>query len=70
MAKLNLIRAKMAEAGSVAFVKDLAAKLGIAEVTARNKLNGKTPFKSWEIQEFKKAYNLTPAEVQKLFFEE
>ena len=70
MTNVNLVRAKMAEAGSVVFAKDLAAILGIAEVTARNKLSGKTPFKSGEIQGFQKAYKLTPEEVQKIFFDE
>lgn len=70
MAKMNLLRAQIAAAGSTKPVKTLAEILGIAEVTARNKLSGKSSFKDWEIKKLAQEFKLKPAEIQKIFFEE
>lgn len=67
MANINLLRGKMAEAGSVNFVTDLAILLNISRGAASNKLNNKTPFKEAEIAAMAETYHMTPEEVNKIF---
>lgn len=49
--------------------KDVAAALGITEPTVSNKLNGLSDFKQSEIKILIDRYNLTPAQVDQMFFE-
>lgn len=67
MANINLLRGKMAEAGSVNFVTDLAILLNISRGAASNKMNNKAPFKDAEIATLAKEYNMTPEDVKNIF---
>ena len=67
MAKLNLLRAKMAAAGSINFITDLAKILHISRGAASLKMNNKSPFKQSEIKTLAKYYNMTPEEVNEIF---
>lgn len=50
--------------------KDLAEYLGISETSLGNKINEKgTQFKQGEIAKIKDKYNLSPEEVDAIFFE-
>jgi len=67
MANINLLRAKMAEAGSVNFVTDLALLLKISRGAASLKLNNKSPFKEAEITTLAERYKMTPEDIKKIF---
>lgn len=45
-----------------------ANKLGISEVALSNKLNGSVQFKQDEILKTKELFNLTPEEIDSIFF--
>lgn len=67
MANINLLRGKMAEAGSVNFVTDLAILLNISRGAASNKLNNKAPFKDAEIAALAEKYQMTPEDIKAIF---
>lgn len=67
MAKVNLLKAKMVEAGSRNPYRTLAEVLGISMTSARNKLNDKSYFVDWEIKRFSEVYNLKAEEIKNLF---
>lgn len=48
--------------------KDVATALDITEQTVGNKLNGLSDFKQSEIKILIDRYNLTPAQVDEMFF--
>lgn len=69
MAKINLLKAKMAAAGDDTFVKTLAEILAITAGTASRKLTGLSSFKDHEIKALAERYGLTPEEIQEIFFD-
>lgn len=48
--------------------KDVADALGISEQTVSDKVNGSSDFKQSEIKILIDRYNLTPAQVNEIFF--
>lgn len=47
---------------------DVAELLGISQTALSMKANGKTPFKQGEIERIKKHFDMTPEEIDRLFF--
>lgn len=70
MANLNLLRAKMAEAGCINFINEIAADLKISRGAASLKMNNKSPFKQAEIAILANKYNMTPEDIKKIFVNE
>ena len=64
--KKNLLEAKMKLHGDNQ--SDLAKALYISLPTFNYKLNGKSEFARDEIQKIKERYNLTPEEIDEIFF--
>lgn len=63
----ELLRSIMALHGDT--YRDLAELLGISEQSISGKINEKgTEFKQGEIAKIKKRYNLTPEQVEEIFF--
>ena len=64
----NALRAKMAEHGET--YEDLAKVIGCTVPTISDKINEKTGngFTQPEIKEIKKHYNLTPEDIDRIFF--
>lgn len=66
MFMLNLFKAKMAERELC--VKEVATALGINEATLYRKMRGETEFTRNEIQHIRNIMQMTPAEVDAIFF--
>lgn len=65
----NKLRSQMALHGDT--TKDLAEWLNITEQSVLNKINEKgTEFKQGEIRRIRERYNLSPDEVDEIFFAE
>lgn len=67
MANINLLRAKMAEAGCINFITELAEILQISRGAASLKMNNKSPFKQAEIKALADKYEMTPEDIQRIF---
>lgn len=62
----DLFRAKIVENGKT--MKDAATAIGCSEAALSRKVNGISDFTRNEIQLFRQAFSLSPAEVESIFF--
>lgn len=67
----NLLKIRILEAtGKDTFNEELAKTLFYSKSTVSNKMNGLFPFTLNDIKTLEKAYNLSPDDIYKIFFEE
>lgn len=66
MFKKDLFRAKVMECGKT--MRDAAVAMGCSEATLSRKINGISDFTRNEIQLFRQAFNLSPDDVEHIFF--
>lgn len=69
MANIQLLKARMAEAGAEHFVKELSEVLHITMTTASKKMTNKRPFKIQEVKVLAEKYNLKNQDIKKIFFD-
>lgn len=66
MFRVDLFKARLAESNKS--VRDVANILGCNESTLYRKMSGESDFTRNEIQLFRQAFDLSPAEVEAIFF--
>lgn len=67
MTDTNLLKSKMAAAGDVNFVGDLAELLDCCRQTASKLVNGENEFSQKQIKIFAEKYNLTAEDIKRIF---